>query len=146
MTTAPQKHWFGLFGTLFGCLAILAAVLPLWVLPLVQPPEPIDKVVVDVAQRIKDRVAAKVQKVEYKEPATRANLSKVLSAVAVSLGALALVCAAVSFVVKEPRRFAAAAAALGVGAILFQFSLIIASALLAILLVMVVLNALGISL
>jgi len=113
---------------------------------LVQPPEPIDKVVVDVAQRIKDRVAAKVQKVEYKEPATRANLSKVLSAVAVSLGALALVCAAVSFVVKEPRRFAAAAAALGVGAILFQFSLIIASALLAILLVMVVLNALGISL
>ena len=96
MTTAPQKHWFGLFGTLFGCLAILAAVLPLWVLPLVQPPEPIDKVVVDVAQRIKDRVAAKVQKVEYKEPATRANLSKVLSAVAVSLGALALVCAAVS--------------------------------------------------
>lgn len=146
MSSATQRHWFGVLGTLFGCLAILVAVLPLWVLPLVQPPEPVDKVVVDVAQKIKDRVAAKLQKVEYKEPATRASLSQVLSVVAVSLGSLALVCAAVSFVAKEPRRFAAAAAALGVGAILFQFSLMIAGALIAILFVMVVLNALGIGL
>ena len=146
MTTAPKTHWLGIIGTFFGCLAVLAAVLPTWVLPIVMPPEPVDKVVVDTAQKIKERVVAKAKGVEYKEAERKTDWYRVLSAAAVTLGALAIVLAAISFVAREPWRFAGAAATLGAGAILFQFSLLVAGALIAVLLIAVILNALGISL
>ena len=37
MTASIRRPWFGLSATLFGCLAVLAAVLPLWVLPVLLP-------------------------------------------------------------------------------------------------------------
>jgi len=146
MTNAPKAHWLGMIGTFFGCLAILAAVLPTWVLPIVMPPAPVDKVVVDTAQKIKERVVAKAMGVEYKEADTKADWYGIFSAVAATLGALAIVLAGISFVAREPWRFAGVAATLGVGAILFQFSLMVAGALIAVLLIAVILNALGISL
>lgn len=146
MTTSPKTHWLGIVGTLFGCLAVLAAVLPLWVLPIVQPPDPADKVVVDTARKIKERIVAKARGVEYPEAERKTDWYRVLSAAAVTLGALAIVFAALSFVAREPWRFAGAAASLGAGAILFQFSLMVAAALIAVLLIAVILNALGISL
>jgi hypothetical protein len=54
--------------------------------------------------------------------------------------------AAISFVMREPWRFAGAAATLGAGAIIFQFSLLVASAIVGLLFVMIVLNKLDISL
>lgn len=146
METAAKHHWFGTVGTILGCLAIAVAVLPTWVLPLVVPPPTIDRVVVDTAHKIKDRVIAKAKGVEYQETKRAANWYQVLAVVAVSLGVLALILAAVSFVTREPRRVAGAAAALGAGAIVFQFSLLVAGALIGLLLIFVVLNYLGISL
>ena len=146
METTVKRHWFGIVGTALGCLAIIAAVLPTWVLPLLVPPPPVDRVVVDTAQKIKNRVIAKAKGVEYQEPKRALDWYQVLAAVAVTLGVLALVLAAVSFVVREPWRFAGAAGALGAGAIVFQFSLLIAGALIGILLIFVILNYLGISL
>lgn len=146
MVAAQKKHWLGIAGTFFGCLAIIAAVLPIWVLPLVVPPEPVDKVVVDTAQKIKDRIVAKAKGIEYKEPQRHANAYQVLAAAAVTLGAVALILGAVSFVAHEPWRFSAAASALGAGAVLFQFSLMVASAIIVVLFIAVVLNALGVSL
>ena len=146
METTVKKHWFGIVGTALGCLAIIAAVLPTWVLPIFVPPPPVDRVVVETAQKIKDRVIAKAKGVEYRESKRALDWYQILAAVAVTLGVLALVLAAVSFVVHEPWRYAGAAGTLGVGAIVFQFSLLIAGALLGILLVFVILNYLGISL
>ena len=146
METTVKKHWFGIVGTALGCLAIIAAVLPTWVLPLFVPPPPVDRVVVETAQTIKDRVIAKAKGVEYQEPKRALDWYQILATVAVTLGVLALVLAALSFVVHEPWRYAGAAGTLGAGAIVFQFSLLIAGALLAILLVFVILNCLGISL
>ena len=37
MTASIRRPWFGLSATLFGCPAVLAAVLPLWVLPVLLP-------------------------------------------------------------------------------------------------------------
>ncbi len=145
MRHASKLHWFGVMGTFFGCLAVLAAVLPTWVLPIVMPPEPVDRVVVSTAQSIKERVIAKAQGVEYKEAERKTDWYGLFSAAAVTLGALALVFGAISFVAREPWRFAGAAAVLGVGAIVFQFSLMVAGALIAILLVAVILSAFGIS-
>lgn len=135
MTTASKTHWFGAIGTLFGCLALLAAILPIWVLPMMVPPEPIDKTVVEAAQQIKDRVVATVRGVEYQEPARKTDWYRVFSVAAATLGALALVLAAISFVAREPWRFAAAAAALG--------GIALAAALVAIVLIAVVLGAFG---
>ena len=143
MTTASKTHWFGAIGTLFGCLALLAAILPIWVLPMMVPPEPIDKTVVEAAQQIKDRVVATVRGVEYQEPARKTDWYRVFSVAAATLAALALVLAAISFVAREPWRFAAAAAALGAGAIVFQISIALAAALVAIVLIAVVLGAFG---
>lgn len=145
MTNAPKKHWFGMIATLFGCLAVIAAVLPTWVLPLVVPPAPVDKVVVETAQKIKDRVVAKAKGVEYQEPAKKTNWYQVFSTAAITLGVLALVLGTISFVAREPWRYAAAAGTLGTGAIMFQFSLLVAGAIITILLLALILNALGIT-
>ena len=59
---------------------------------------------------------------------------------------MAIVLAAVSAVAREPRRFAVVAAALGVGALLFQLSVAVATALIVCLLILVVLSALGVTL
>jgi len=146
MTKTPKKHWFGMIATLFGCLAAVAAVLPIWVLPLVIPPAPADKIAVETAQKIKDRVVAKAKGVEYQEPVRKTNWYLVFSTVAVTLGALALVFGAISFVAHEPWRYAAAAGALGTGAIMLQISLLVAGVIVTILLLAVILNALGITL
>jgi len=146
MTSAPKKHWLGIIATLFGCLAVAAAVLPTWMFPLVVPPTPPDKFVVEAAQKIKDRVMAKAKGVEYKEPERKTNWYLIFSTAAATLGVLALIFGAISFVAHEPWRYAAAAGTLGAGAIMFQFSLLVASAIIAILLLAVILNAFGISL
>ena len=145
MDTVARKSWFGITGTAVGCLAIVAAVLPTWVLPVVIPPSPIDKVVVETVQKIKDRVVAKAKGFEYQEPKRTVDWYQTFAVAAVSLGVLALILAAVSVVAREPRRYAGAAGVLGAGAIIFQFSLLIAGALICILLIYVVIAALGIS-
>ncbi len=146
MTASIRRPWFGLSATLLGCLAVLAAGLPLWVLPVLLPPEPLDKVIVSTAEKVKARIAAKARGVAYQEPARRTDWYGVLAAAAAKFGALAIVLAAVSAVAREPRRFAAVAAALGVGALLFQLSVAVATALIVCLLILVVLSALGITL
>jgi hypothetical protein len=146
MTTTQQKTWLGTFATIFGCLAVAAAVLPTWVLPLVLPPEPVDKVVIDLTQSLKNRLAAKASGKVFKEPERKANWYQIFSVVAVSLGVGALVFSALSFITHEPLRFAVAGATLGVGAIIFQVSLFIAFALIGILLIAVILNTFGVSL
>jgi hypothetical protein len=140
METAAKHHWFGIVGTFLGCLAIVAAVLPTWVLPMVAPPLPIDRVVFDTAHKIKDRMVAKAKGVEYQEAKRPTDWYQILAAVAVSLGVLALIFAATSFIMREPWRFAGAAAALGAGAIVFQFSLLVAGALISLLLIFIILS------
>ena len=146
MSAVQRKNWFGGLATLLGCLAVMAAVLPTWVLPLVAPPEPIDKAVVGTAKNIKDRLIAKASGETYKEPARKTDWYQLLAVVAVGLGVGALIFSAISFVLREPWRFAAVGATLGVGAILFQVSLMIAFALIGILFIAVILNALGVGL
>ena len=129
MTASIRRPWFGRSATLLGCLAVLAAVLPLWVLPVLQPPEPLDKVIVSTAEKVKARIAAHAKGVAYQEPARHTDWYRVLAAAAATFGAMAIVLAAVSAVAREPRRFAVVAAALGVGALLFQLILAVLSAL-----------------
>src|SRR5204863_247738 len=65
-TVTPRR--LGIIGSIVGVLALMAAVLPHWVVPIVFPPPPADKVIVDTGHRIKDRIVAKVKGVEYQAP------------------------------------------------------------------------------
>ena len=113
-------------------------------LPVLLPPEPLDKVIVSTAEKVKARIAAHAKGVAYQEPARHTDWYRVLAAAAATFGAMAIVLAAVSAVAREPRRFAVVAAALGVGALLFQLSVAVATALIVCLLILVVLSALGV--
>lgn len=118
---AKRRPWFGISANIAGALAVVAAVLPMWVLPVIAPRPPIDKVVADTAGKIKDRIVAKVKGASYNEPERKVDPYGVSAVVAVSLGVCALILAAVSFLFHEPRRYVTTAAILGAGAIAFQF-------------------------
>jgi len=123
-TPAPQSRRLGIIGSIVGLLALIAAVLPHWVVPVVAPPEPVDKVIVDIGHGIKERLIARAKGVEYhapkKEQSTGSRLSWDFSAAAVSLGLFAIVMAVLALVCREEKLLAGVSASLGVTAIAFE--------------------------
>src|SRR3569833_594002 len=92
-STAPSRR-LGIIGSIVGVLALMAALLPHWVVPMVFPPPPVDQVIVDTGHRIKDRVLARVKGVEYQAPKVEKSAgrswSEAASVPAISLGLLAI--------------------------------------------------------
>jgi hypothetical protein len=122
--SAPQSRRLGIIGSLVGLLALIAAVLPQWVLPAMYPPPPVDKVIVDTGHRIKERLIARAKGVEYQAPRQEEpaghRLSVDFSTAAVSLGLLAIVLAVFSQFFREEKLLAGVAAALGVASIAIE--------------------------
>ncbi|MCK1357318.1 hypothetical protein [Bradyrhizobium sp. 199] len=145
-STVPSRR-LGIVGSIVGVLALMAAVLPHWVVPIVFPPPPADKVIVDTGNRIKDRVIAKVKGVEYQAPkvekSTGRSWSEIASVTAISLGLLAVLLSVLSLVFREERLLAAVAAALGAGAIAIEISFVMIGALVLIAILYVVGNIIG---
>ena len=146
-SSALPPRRFGTIGSIVGLLALAAAVLPHWVIPIVFPPPPIDRVIVDTGHRIKERLIARAKGIEYHAPqrertdADRWNDG--LAIAAVSLGLLAIVFAVCALIFREERVLAGAATALGVGAIAFQLAVVAMGALILIAIVYVVMNHLS---
>jgi hypothetical protein len=146
MTAQKSKiSWLGNFAIAFGGLALILAILPTHLLPLLSPPEPADKVVVDFAHKIKDRTIATIQGVQYREPQTKRDLYQTLAAAAMFFGVLAIIFSAGSFIAKESWRYAVVGSALGVGAVMVQLSLLVAGILVLVVLVAVILSFLGLN-
>lgn len=125
MAGSKMRRW-GLGGTLIGLIALVAAVLPLWVLPAIFPPRPIDQVIVDTATKVKERLVAQAKGEEYQvrvEKNAAAVWYQACSIAAISLGLVALGLAAFSFLRREDWRYTGAAAALGGGAIAFEIAI-----------------------
>ncbi|MFB6459127.1 hypothetical protein [Bradyrhizobium tunisiense] len=145
-STVPSRR-LGIIGSIVGVLALMAAVLPHWVVPIVFPPPPADKVIVDTGQRLKDRVIAKVKGVEYQAPkvekSTGRSWSETASVTAISLGLLAILLSVLSLIFREDRLLAAVAAALGTGAIAIEISFVMIGALILIAILYVVGNIIG---
>jgi hypothetical protein len=123
----PRSRIVGSAGAVIGMLALALAVLPSWLLPAVFPPPPVDHVIVDTASRLKARVVAKAQGVEYRETRSAdpaAGWSRACSIGAVSLGLLAIGCAVFSVLRREPLRYAGTAAAIGASAIAFEVAML----------------------
>ena len=136
----------GIFGLVIALLALAAAALSPWAVEALEPvKKPIDQVAVEVAGQIKDRLTAKVTGREYVAPvaATGVNWSKIYTASVVGGGVLAICIGVVGLVAHHNGRLNSATIAVGASAILFQYALMIAAALLLILLVGVILSAIG---
>ncbi|MCA1416072.1 hypothetical protein I6F30_33845 [Bradyrhizobium sp. NBAIM20] len=145
-SAAPSRR-LGIIGSIVGVLALMAAVLPHWVVPIVFPPPPADKVIVDTGHRIKDRIVAKVKGVEYQAPKVEKSAgrswSETASVTAISLGLLAILLSVLSLIFREERLLAAVAATLGTGAIAIEISFVMMGALILIAILYVIGNIIG---
>jgi len=125
VATQPSRR-LGVIGCIIGLLALIAAVLPHWVLPRLYPPPPADQVIVDVGHSLKQRLIARAKGVEYqapkKEESTGHRLSVDFSTAAISLGLLAIVLAVFALVFREEKLLAGVSAALGGTAIAIEVS------------------------
>jgi hypothetical protein len=147
--SAVAGRSFGIIGSVVGLLGLIAAVLPLWLLPAIYPPRPADQVIVDTAQRVRDRIAARVRGVEYEarqETNPREFWYRAFSVAAVSLGLIAIALAVVSVLRREEWRYAGTAAAVGVGAIAFQAVMAALGALIAIVIIALIIQHFGLGL
>jgi hypothetical protein len=145
MNAVVPSRRLGITGSIVGLLALVAAVLPQWVLPAVFPPKPLDQVIVETGQRVKDRLIARVKRLDRpressQERTASAAWSQALSIAAVSLGLLAIALAVFSAIRQEERASAGIAAALGIGAIAFEVLWIAIAAVIVIMIVYAVLN------
>ncbi|MBR1176813.1 hypothetical protein JQ617_22880 [Bradyrhizobium sp. KB893862 SZCCT0404] len=146
-SSAVPSRRLGIIGSIVGVLALMAAVLPHWVVPMVFPPPPADQVIVDTGHRIKDRVMARVKGVEYQAPKIEKSAgrswSEAASATAISLGLLAILLSVLSLISREERLLAGVAALLGTGAIAIEISFVMIGALILIAILYVVGNIVG---
>ncbi|AMA54805.1 hypothetical protein [Bradyrhizobium sp. CCGE-LA001] len=145
-STVPSRR-LGIIGSIVGVLALMAAVLPHWVVPIVFPPPPADKVIVDTGHRIKDRIVAKVKGVEYQAPKVEKSAGRswsgIASVTAISLGLLAILFSVLSMIFREERLLAAVAATLGTGAIAIEISFVMMGVLILIAILYVIGNIIG---
>lgn len=145
-SSVPSRR-FGIIGSIVGVLALVAAVLLHWVVPLVFPPPPAEQVIVDTGHRIKDRVIARVKGVEYQAPKVENSAGRTwretASAAAISLGLLAILLSVVALIFREERLLAGVAAILGTGAIAIEISFVMIGALILMAILYVVGNIIG---
>ncbi|KYH02921.1 hypothetical protein [Bradyrhizobium sp. DOA1] len=145
-STVPSRR-LGIIGSIVGVLALMAAVLPHWIVPIVFPPPPADKVIVDTGHRIKDRIVAKVKGVEYQAPKVEKSAGRswsgIASVTAISLGLLAILFSVLSMIFREERLLAAVAATLGTGAIAIEISFVMMGVLILIAILYVIGNIIG---
>ena len=146
-SSALPSRRLGIIGSIVGVLALMAAVLPHWVVPMIFPPPPADQVIVDSGHRIKDRVIARVKGVEYQAPKVEKSAgrswSETASATAISLGLLAILLSVLALIFREERLLAAVAAILGTGAIAIEISFVMIGALILIAILYVIGNIIG---
>jgi hypothetical protein len=135
-------------GLVLALLALAAATLSPWAIDALQPEKkPLDQVAVEVATRIKDRLAAKAKGQEYLPPAEpkKTDPSKWYTPSVIAAGVLALCIGIVSLVAHHDARLNAATIVVAASAIIFQYALMIAATLLLILLIGLILSAISAS-
>lgn len=146
-SSAVPSRRLGVIGSIVGVRALIAAVLPHWLVPVIYPPPPADQVIVDTGHRLKDRLIARVKGTEYhappREKSTGSQLREASSIGAISLGLLAILLAVLALVFREERLLAGVAAALGTGAIAIEISFLAMGVLMLIVILYVVANIIG---
>ena len=143
----PPVSVLGLSAVVSGAAALVVAVLHFWVGPISEP-QPIEESLAEVAVSIRDAVTAELRGEEYesRRPFERTwDADRVVDVGTVGAGLLAILLAVVSFIRREDLRVSGSAAALGSGAVAFQFAAVALGVIVFAIIVAAILGALGIS-
>jgi hypothetical protein len=120
-------------------LALIAAVLPHWVVPAIFPPPPFKQVMDDTSHKLRDRLIGDRKGVEVqtrvRDEGIGDRVSSAFSTAAMSLSLLAIVLAVLSLIFREEKLYAGVSAALGIVALAIEVSYILMPFVLLILLV-----------
>lgn len=140
-----KKPILGMIGITAGAMALLLALIHFWGGPFAPQPS-LEQTVAETAVSIRDATIAalKGEPAPVPEPKPKGyDLDQILSLVTAVLGGAAVILAVLGIAFKEPRRVAGGAAALGAGAIAFQFAAFALGAIVFVILIVAVLGALG---
>ena len=148
---SPSKRSIiGGIGLAFALLALVAAIMSPWIIDAIEPDQkPIDEAAVDVATKIKDRLIAKAKGQEYIPPVeteTGFDIAKWYPAGTIALGLCGICLGVGGFCRHEDVRITGSSVAVGLAAIVFQYFLLLAAAIIFFMLVGLILSALGIDL
>ncbi|MEM9080839.1 MAG: hypothetical protein AAGC74_09130 [Verrucomicrobiota bacterium] len=129
-------------GLIVGLVALAAAFFSPQIAEAIDPPTPpVEVVAVDLAERIIDAAKAKATGEEYQLSAAPRQLpSRFIYPVVIGLGMIAAAFGVAAFIRSEDRTMAGGAIALGVGAAVVQWSMMMVGAILLILLVVVIIG------
>ncbi len=140
-----QSSKLSFIGISIGSIALLLALFHFYAGPF-SPQPTLENTVAEKAVAIRDATisALKGEKREKKTIMTEITLDKITDIATAMLGGIAIILGIIGFAKKEPIRVAGGAAALGGGAIAFQFLTIAVGAIICAILIAAVLNQIGI--
>jgi hypothetical protein len=145
-----KRSILGVVGLVFALLGLVAAIMSPWLIDAIDPErKPIDEAAVEVAVKIKDRLIAKAKGQEYIAPIekeTRFDIAKWYPAGTIALGLCGICFGVGGFCRHENLRITGSSVTVGLAAIVFQYFLLLAAAIIFFMLVGLILSALGIEL
>jgi len=145
-----KRSIVGGIGLAFALLGLVAAIMSPWIIDVIEPErKPIDEAAVEFATKIKDRLVAKAKGQEYIPPVeteTRFAAAKWYPAGTIAFGLCGICFGVGGFCRREDLRITGSSVTVGLAAIVFQYFLLLAAAILFFVLVGLILSALGIEL
>ncbi|PAU89806.1 hypothetical protein CK507_02755 [Pseudomonas sp. WN033] len=141
-----RKSTLSFLGIGVGAVALMLALVHFWAGPF-SPKPSLEQVVAEKAVAVRDATVAALKGEVRPAPvqsSVNRDLDWIASLATTILGGLAVILAIVGIALKEPLRVAGGAAALGVGAIAFQFAALALGVLVLVILVSAVLGSLGV--
>jgi hypothetical protein len=128
-SSAVKPRRLGVIGCIVGLLALVAAVLPPWVVPAIFPPPPFHQVTIDSRPKLKDLLIGHPNGVDHqvrvRDEGIGDRLRDAFSTAAVSLSLLAIVLAVLSLIFREEKLFAGVSAVLGTVALGIEIAYIL---------------------
>ena len=139
-----KKRLVAGIGLIIGLVALAAAFLSPNIAQAIDPPTPpVEEVVVDLAARVIDAAKAKATGEEYRPAAVVPEIpSRFIYPAVVGLGILAAALGVAALFRSEDRTMAGGAIALGVGAVVVQWAMMLVGAILLLLLVLAIIGLL----
>jgi len=115
-----------------ACAALAAAFLSPWIVEAIDPSPPLEEVVADKAVKIRDAVKAKLSGEEYVAE-RKLRVGAVLPPAIISAGLAGAALGLVSLFKRETRRFSTSAMTIGISAVVVQWMVVVAAAIIGLL-------------
>ena len=130
--SARRKSPWGLAGVVVACVALAAAFLSPWLAEAIDPSPPLEEAVADKAVKIRDAIKARLAGEDYVQE-RRVRVRAVLPPVVIAAGLAGAGLGLVSLFKRETRLFSASAMTIGVSAVVVQWMVVAAAAIIGLL-------------